>query len=206
MKIWDLPTRLYHWGQAVLVVAMIITGNLGEGPHFELGLLLITLILWRIVWGILGSETSRFSQFLAGPKRVFNYLSGREDDSVGHNPAGGWMVLAMILLLFIQCITGMVVGGLFDEVSITAPLITDEVYDLAVATHEWGSTILPYVIGVHLAAIAMYKVKGKPLVKAMVTGHSDLKTSRQVKLESTKKALIVLLFVVPFSAYFFYIL
>ncbi|ORT49571.1 hydrogenase [Vibrio sp. qd031] len=206
MQIWDLPTRLYHWGQAFLVVAMIITGNLSEGPHFELGLLLITLILWRIVWGLLGSETSRFSQFLAGPKRVFSYLSGREDDSVGHNPAGGWMVVVMILLLFIQCVTGMVVGGLFDEVSITALLITDDLYDLAVETHEWGSTILPYVIGVHLAAIAIYKIKGKPLVKAMVTGRTDRKSSRQVKLESTKKACIVLLFVVPISAYFFYIL
>lgn len=206
MQIWDLPTRLYHWGQAVLVVAMIITGNLGEGPHFELGLLLITLILWRIVWGLLGSETSRFSQFLAGPKRVLSYLSGRGDDSVGHNPAGGWMVLAMILLLFVQCLTGMIVGGLFDEASFTAPLINDEVYDLAVVTHEWGSTILPYVIGIHLAAIVLYKLKGKPLVKAMVTGKTETKAEGQVKLESSKKALLILMLVAPFGAYFFYIL
>jgi cytochrome b len=206
MQIWDLPTRLYHWGQALLVVAMIITGNLSEGPHFELGLLLMTLILWRIVWGFLGSETSRFSQFLAGPKRVFGYLSGQGDASVGHNPAGGWMVIAMILLLFVQCLTGMVVGGLFDEVSLTAPLITDEVFDLAVATHEWGSTLLPYVIGLHLTAIALYKLKGKSLVKAMVTGKANHQVAAQVKMASTKKAVIVLLLVAPFSAYFFYIL
>jgi cytochrome b len=116
------------------------------------------------------------------------------------------MVIAMILLLFVQCLTGMVVGGLFDEVSLTAPLITDEVYDLAVATHEWGSTLLPYVIGLHLAAIALYKLKGKPLVKAMVTGKANHQVAAQVKMASTKKAVIVLLLVAPFSAYFFYIL
>lgn len=91
MKVWDLSTRLYHWAQAGLFVALMASGFSGNGPHVQLGLAMMTLIVWRIVWGVVGSETSRFRQFLRSPKRVFNYLLGREPSRPGHNPAeDGW--------------------------------------------------------------------------------------------------------------------
>lgn len=85
MKIWDLPTRLYHWAQALLFLGLLITGNSGEGPHIPLGLALLTLLIWRIIWGWIGSQTSRFAQFIKPPRDVVHYFRGEITEKAGHN-------------------------------------------------------------------------------------------------------------------------
>ncbi|MCW8330957.1 cytochrome b/b6 domain-containing protein [Photobacterium sp. SDRW27] len=194
MKVWDFPTRLYHWLQAGLFVGLAASGFRGEGPHMYLGLGLFTLILWRIVWGFVGSETSRFKQFLRSPKGVLRYLLGRLPVTPGHNPAGGWMVVVMISLLLLQCLSGIVVAGLADNLPLAELWLTDAVFDISVMVHGICARLLPAVVGIHLFAILVYKLRSKPLVWAMVVGvQKKLSVSTgDVAIASNTRALLVL--------------
>ena len=170
MKIWDLATRLYHWAQALLFIALMASGLSGNGPHVQLGLALFTLLLWRLTWGVIGSETNLFRQFLRSPKGVITYLKGKSAATVGHNPAGGWMVATLLTTLLLQCISGMALGGLFD----TWPYSDVWLINNVLAGLEWLhltlADLLPLLIALHVGAILFYKLRGKPLLKAMITG------------------------------------
>ncbi|CAH1606436.1 cytochrome b/b6 domain-containing protein [Vibrio sp. MMG022] len=170
MKIWDLATRLYHWAQALLFMALMASGLSGNGPHVQLGLALFTLLLWRLTWGVIGSETSLFRQFLRSPKRVITYLKGKSAATVGHNPAGGWMVAALLTTLMLQCISGMALGGLFDTWPYSDVWLNDNVFVGIEWLHLTLADLLPLLIVLHVGAILFYKLRGKPLLKAMITG------------------------------------
>ncbi|MGF1867425.1 cytochrome b/b6 domain-containing protein [Enterovibrio norvegicus] len=169
MKIWDLPTRLYHWLQALLFTLLAITGFNATGPHELLGIALSGLLVWRILWGMFGSETSRFRQFLRSPNTVYRYMKGQHPHhGAGHNPAGGWMVIAMLSLLLTQCFVGMSMAGFFDAFLSDDSLLYDT--DLLVMMHLYGAYLLVATVALHISAIIFYKRKGTPLVKAMITG------------------------------------
>ena len=170
MKIWDLATRLYHWVQALLFIALMASGLSGNGPHVQLGLALFTLLLWRLTWGVIGSETSLFRQFLRSPKDVITYLKGKSAATVGHNPAGGWMVAALLTTLLLQCISGMALGGLFDTWPYSDVWLNDNVFVRIEWLHLTLADLLPLLIALHVGAILFYKLRGKPLLKAMITG------------------------------------
>ena len=170
MKIWDLATRLYHWAQALLFMALMASGLSGIGPHTQLGLMLFTLLLWRLIWGVIGSETSLFRQFLRGPKDVISYLGGKSTATVGHNPAGGWMVAALLTTLLLQCMSGMALSGLFDTWPYSDIWLNDNVFAKVEWLHLTLADLLPLLVTLHIGAIFFYKLKGKPLVKAMITG------------------------------------
>ncbi|CED57889.1 putative cytochrome B561 [Aliivibrio wodanis] len=196
MKIWDLPTRLYHWLQAVLFIGLAATGFNGEGPHIYLGLALFILIMWRIVWGIVGSDTSRFKHFISSPKRTIRYLLGKEPSKAGHNPAGSWMVISMIITLFIQCISGLILAGMFDHIPYAESILNDDVFDAVVIIHGICARLLPALVGFHLFAILVYKLRSKPLVWAMITGVQKKESYDQsysnIVFASNKRALLVL--------------
>nr|VVV05475.1 hypothetical protein AW0309160_02955 [Aliivibrio wodanis] len=196
MKIWDLPTRLYHWLQAILFIGLAATGFNGEGPHIYLGLALFILIMWRIVWGIVGSDTSRFKHFISSPKRTIRYLLGKEPSKAGHNPAGSWMVISMIITLFIQCISGLILAGMFDHIPYAESILNDDVFDAVVIIHGICARLLPALVGFHLFAILVYKLRSKPLVWAMITGVQKKESYDQsysnIVFASNKRALLVL--------------
>ncbi|MDC5849925.1 cytochrome b/b6 domain-containing protein [Vibrio europaeus] len=193
MKVWDLSTRLYHWAQAGLFMALLASGFSGNGPHVQLGLAMTTLIVWRMVWGFVGSETSRFRQFLRSPKRVLNYLLGRESSRPGHNPAGGWMVLTLLCALLVQCISGMALAGLLDNLPYAEVWLTDSVFSLLESAHLLLANLLPALVALHVGAIVFYKLRSKPLTWAMVTGKQTfLNQSGSVLLASQWRALLVL--------------
>ncbi|MGR5149794.1 cytochrome b/b6 domain-containing protein [Photobacterium alginatilyticum] len=170
MKVWDLATRLYHWFQAVLFIALIASGFSGNGPHVQLGLALFTLVLWRILWGLVGSQTSRFSQFIRSPITVLRHLTGKEPTQPGHNPAGGWMVVTMIFALFLQCFSGLALAGLLDNMPYMEYWLTDTVFSALESMHYILARVLPMLILTHVGAIVVYKLRSKPLVMAMLTG------------------------------------
>ena len=170
MKVWDLATRLYHWLQALLFIALLVSGNSGNGPHVQLGLALLTLILWRLIWGFVGSETSRFRYFVSSPITSLKYAAGRVTAKVGHNPLGAWMVLSLLSALLIQCISGLALAGLLDGLPLSHLWLTDTIFELLAQAHVMLAGVLPVLVGVHLAAILVYKLRGKGLVKAMITG------------------------------------
>lgn len=193
MKIWDLSTRVYHWTQAGLFIALMASGFSGNGPHIQLGLAMTTLVVWRLIWGFVGSETSRFQQFLRSPITVFRYLVGKERAKPGHNPAGGWMVITLISALLIQCISGLAMAGMLDGLPYADIWLTDGLFSLLESAHIVLVRLLPVLVSLHVIAILFYKLRAKPLTWAMVTGkqvkHSF--TSRVV-FASQWRALFVL--------------
>lgn len=173
MQVWDLSTRLYHWAQAVLFVLLVISGNEGEDVHVDLGIALAILVLWRIMWGVWGSETNRFTQFVRSPLYSLKYLMGKVGSGVGHNPAGGWMVVVMLITLLGQCVSGFALAGFLDNLPYAEVWFTDEVFDALEDFHVFASDFLPVLVVIHVLAILVYKLRKKPLLKAMLTGQQN---------------------------------
>ena len=190
-KIWDLPIRLYHWLQAIIVSALLITGlaDMGDSEwHYNLGFALLSLLLWRVIWGFVGSETARFAIFIPTKTRLLSYLRGHHVAYVGHNPAGALMVIGLLLLLAIQLTTGLIGAGVLDTL-ITAQ---DPFYETVAEVHEATAILLMVLIGLHISAILIYKMRGYGLTKAMFNGMLT-KVQWTPKMASNLWALVILL-------------
>ncbi|GAL17681.1 cytochrome b [Vibrio maritimus] len=197
IKIWDLSTRLYHWAQALIFFGLMATGITSNGPHVQLGLALFTLIVWRILWGLVGSETSRFSQFVRNPLNTVRYALGKSTSYIGHNPLGALMVITMLTTLLVQCLTGMMLAGLFDGLEAYGLIIPDALYEISEEVHILLADLLPIIIATHVGAIVIYKILGKGLLKAMITGYQSLDFNQSVPVLSSQiKALVVLIFAI----------
>jgi cytochrome b len=170
-RVWDLPVRLFHGAIVLLVPALWATHHWEQMDlHILLGEVMLGLILWRLLWGVLGSSTARFASFVKGPGAVLRYLRGGER-AFGHNPLGGWSVLIMLLALAVQ--TGL---GLFasDEDGIFfGPLASTnlETAHTIAERHETFFWVLVALIALHVAAILWYRfVRRDDLVTPMITG------------------------------------
>lgn len=180
MRIWDLPIRLFHWVLVCLIGFSWITYKQGWMDwHVISGYTILSLLLFRVVWGFIGSDTARFTFFLKSPLEALRHLSHlhrREPDTeIGHNAAGGWMVLVMLGLLFAQAITGL---GSNDDISVEGPLATrlgKDLSDQVTSLHRLGSNLILAVIGMHILAIVTYAaLKRHNLVRPMITGKKRL--------------------------------
>ncbi len=177
VRVWDLPTRLFHWSLTGAIVGLVGTGYAGGAMmywHARLGYLVLTLLLFRIVWGFVGGKWSRFQSFLYSPRRVLRYLRGEEGSSLGHNPIGALSVYAMLAGLIAQVATGLVSD---DQISFTGPLnrFVSEAQGLAATWFhkEVGQWALAVLILLHIAAIAFYMVRRhQNLIRPMIDGDS----------------------------------
>ena len=177
IKLWDLPTRLFHWLLVICISAALITGNIGGAAiewHGRIGLAIVGLIVFRVVWGLIGSSHARFASFTPTPASIRAYLRGQWR-GVGHNPLGALSVLGLLALVAVQLSTGLF-GN--DDIAFRGPLydlITKDLSDRLTGIHELTSNALIALIILHLAAIAFYThVKKDKLVKPMITGWKDL--------------------------------
>lgn len=181
MRVWDLPTRLFHWALLVCVVGSVISAEVGGSLmpwHFRLGYCVFTLVLWRVIWGLIGGRWSRFASFIFAPGTVVAYLrgQGRPADSVGHNPLGAGSVFAVLALLAAQVATGLLAD---DEIANVGPLnrlVSTATGLIATSWHKDITKVMLFVlVGLHVAAIAFYYFrKRENLVRPMVTGDKDL--------------------------------
>jgi cytochrome b len=182
VRVWDLPTRLFHWTLVLSVAALVVTGHVGGNAlvwHMRLGLLVLALLAFRLLWGMVGGRWSRFASFVRGPATLLRYLRGqhRAGDffEVGHNPLGALSVLAMIAVLALQVGTGLVAD---DEIATTGPLNKFVASATGLAATSWhkdaGQWLLIALVVLHLAAIAFHRWRGDDLVRAMVTGDKPL--------------------------------
>lgn len=172
-RLWDLPTRLFHWFLALAIVAASVSGQLGGGLmtlHGRIGLAVVGLLAFRLTWGVVGSTYARFGQFFPTPARIRAYLRGEWQGS-GHNPLGALSVFGLLGVLVAQAATGLFAN---DDIAFTGPL-----YDLAgkarsnglTAIHHLLSKIVYVLVALHLAAIAFYAFARKQnLVRPMLTG------------------------------------
>lgn len=178
-RVWDLPTRLFHWALAVCFVALVVTGQTGAFDwHFRLGYSVLTLLLFRLVWGVVGGHWSRFSSFVYRPSTIVRYLRGEVQalHNVGHNPLGFLSVLALLGFSLLQVFTGLFSD---DEIASSGPLtkfVSGKWVSLASEYHaDIGKVILIVLVLLHIAAIVFYKFKkGLNLVAPMLHGDKTL--------------------------------
>lgn len=179
VRVWDLPTRLFHWALALCVLALVITGNVGGEAmvwHFRFGYTVLTLLIFRVLWGFTGGHWSRWSSFHIRPSAVWNYLRQSPGTlAPGHSPLGALSALALLTMLLLQVATGLISD---DEIATAGPFVPWVASSLSAwATHwhtEIGKLILLLLVALHVAAIWFYRrFKKHYLTRAMVTGDQD---------------------------------
>ena len=176
IKLWDLPTRVFHWLLALAVGAAVLTAQLGGNlieVHAKLGLFIVGLLGFRLAWGVLGSSYARFAQFFPTPAGIKAYLRG-EWQGEGHNPLGALSVFGLLGVLTVQ-----VLSGLFsnDDIAFVGPLFElvgkDWSDRLSGLHHLFGDLVIGLVV-LHVAAIVFYvRVKKHNIVKPMITGWKE---------------------------------
>ena len=176
--IWDLPTRLFHWLLVVLVIISFVTGNIGGNAmqyHEWSGVTILALLLFRLVWGFAGSRESRFVTFIRGPAAVVRYatalLRSNSTPFLGHNPLGGWSIIAMLVTLLIQTVTGLFAN---DDIVTEGPLfdwVSKATSDTLTRVHKLNENVIIVLVSIHVLAVLFYLFyKRENLVKPMITG------------------------------------
>jgi len=216
VKVWDVPTRAFHWALVLLVLLSYLTGEFGgfdfTSPagnmvgnmqvHMWSGFGILTLLIFRIVWGFIGSTTSRFTDFIKGPSAMFDYMGGVARRSVkfiaGHNPAGGIVVIVMLLLLLAQAGTGLFAKE-DDFFGVAGPLnglVDEETGKQITGIHQQIWTYIEILVVVHILANLFYWLVLKHnLIPAMFSGVREAPADASVthvKFVSNIVALIVL--------------
>jgi cytochrome b len=184
LRVWDLPTRVFHWALAFSVLGLIISGTLGGGAmewHIKIGYLVASLLIFRIIWGFVGGYWSRFIQFFYSPITILRYLRGHSMPSheVGHNPLGSLSVWGMLFILGAQVASGLVSD---DEIATQGPLarfVSSANSLLATSYHKhWGKWIIMALVSLHVAALLFYLYKKKQnLIQPMVIGDKSFESS-----------------------------
>lgn len=179
VRVWDLPTRAFHWALALAVAGSVISAKLGGNAmtwHFRFGYAVLALLAFRLVWGLVGGRWSRFASFVYAPATLWRYLRGRQGPGetldVGHSPLGALSVFALLGVLAVQLGTGLVSD---DEIANLGPLNRFVSSDTALAATGWhkhyGEWLLLGLVGLHVLAIAWYAwARRRNLVGPMVRG------------------------------------
>ena len=178
IRLWDRPTRLFHWLLAASVGLAYVTGENGGNAlvlHGRLGFFIIGLVSFRILWGLIGSTYARFTQFVRGPAAIRAYLAGQWH-GVGHNPLGALSVLGLLALVSMQVATGLFAWN--DDIGYAGPfhaLVSEATGQIATMLHHKIVKVLLLLVGVHVGAIFFYAhVKKENLLRPMIHGRKTL--------------------------------
>jgi cytochrome b len=188
-RVWDLPIRLFHWALVILIALQWASAEfnlLSMDWHFRIGYAILGLLLFRIAWGFVGSQSARFGQFLAGPRRITAYLPRallREADAdPGHNPLGAWSAIALIGVVLAQAITGLFSS---DDIALFGPLaerVDGKVMDWMTDMHELLPDVLIALVVLHLLAVTYHALwKRENLIGAMFSGRKRLPADPQLR-------------------------
>ena len=183
IRVWDLPIRVFHWLLVLCIIGSLVSVNLGENAiewHAYFGYSVLTLLIFRIVWGFVGSTHARFASFLPNRESVLNYLQGKAPRVLGHNPIGALSVFALLFVLSVQVLTGLFVD---DEITFQGPLakyVPNWVVSFFSEIHEGNQVVIYILITIHIAAILYYKkFKGEDLIKPMISGDKEIDLSEE---------------------------
>lgn len=182
LRIWDLPTRIFHWILVICITGAVICVNIGGNLmqwHAYFGYAALSLVLFRVLWGFIGAVHSRFTTFVPSPQRLIAFLSGKEGSGLGHNPLGSLSVIALLLVVGIQASTGLFTD---DDIAFQGPLakyVSNATVSLLSSIHALNSNILFGLIGLHLVAIAYYQwVKRESILMPMIHGDKQVNVER----------------------------
>jgi cytochrome b len=172
VTVWDPLIRITHWSFPLLIPTMWWTAeNSKWALHRQIGLVLLGLLVFRILWGLLGPETARFANFVKGPGAVSAYLRGQARHTIGHSPLGGWSTVVLLGAMLMQVGMGLFAGDPYDGMTGPLnPLVGVLAADTITELHETFFWVIVGLIGLHLAAITFYAVRGDDLLSAMVGG------------------------------------
>lgn len=174
IAIWDLPTRLFHWSLVGLIAFSWWTAEEHyDDLHLYSGFAVLSLLLFRILWGFVGSSTARFANFVRGPRAVFGYLRG-DWRGIGHNPLGALSAIALIGLVALQVGLGLI--GSDEDGLMQGPLahlVSADTSETAIDLHEDLFNVLLLFVGLHVAAVLYYFLRGKNLVVPMFSGRGE---------------------------------
>lgn len=181
IRIWDLPIRLFHWLLVLCIITSFVTVKIGGNAmelHALSGYCILTLIIFRVCWGLIGSYHARFINFVPSPKRLFQYLTGKISGGLGHNPLGALSVLALLTSVGVQAVTGLFTN---DDIAFEGPFakyVSSGTVELITSIHYFNEKILIAVIALHLCAILYYqKFKGENLIRPMLLGDKEIDPS-----------------------------
>jgi cytochrome b len=204
-RVWDLPTRLFHWLLAFLVIALIVSAHIGGNAmewHFRFGYAVLSLLAFRILWGFVGGYWSRFARFFYGPATAWRYFRGRsrpdEFHDVGHNPLGSFSVYALLIVLVVQVVSGLVSD---DEIASSGPLVRFVSSGLSSKASAWHADVGQWLIialaALHVLAVLFYVVvKHKQLIGPMISGDKTLPADVPPSLDGwPRRGLALVLFV-----------
>jgi cytochrome b len=170
--VWDVPTRLFHWALALLIPFMWWSSTSERMAWHKLGgFAVVALLVFRTAWGVFGSQTARFKNFIRGPGFVWRYLRGKADAAIGHNPLGGWSIAAMLMLVSAEAGLGLV--ALDEDGLESGPLAAFAGFDGARLASHWHAVIFDWLvllIALHIGAVFAYLAFGKNLIGPMLTG------------------------------------
>jgi cytochrome b len=177
VKVWDLPTRLFHWLIVLVVGFSWYSAETGMMEwHYRSGIVAIALLAFRLIWGFAGGSTARFSHFVRSPQRAWRYLRSPAGPPAapGHNPLGGYSVVAMLLALIGQVASGVFavdVDGL--ESGPLSYLVSFDQGRIAAEVHEVAFTVIQALVLLHVVAILYYRLRGRRLLVPMITGRDS---------------------------------
>ena len=204
VRVWDLPTRLFHWTLAVTLVASVVSAKIGGNAmvwHFRFGCVVLALIAFRVLWGLVGGRWSRFASFIYAPATLLRYLRGQarpgEHLDVGHSPLGSLSVFALLAVVGVQVATGLVAD---DEIANIGPLnrfVSSDTVSQATGWHkEYGQWLLIALVVLHVLAIVFYLVKKRlNLVKPMVLGDKPLPAGTPASADGLAQRLLALVLI-----------
>jgi cytochrome b len=204
--VWDIPVRLFHWLLVLCLLGQWITAEILEDAmdiHFYIGYFTLGLIIFRLIWGLVGTKYAKFSSFIAGPKAMLTYLqlilSKQHNLSIGHNPVGGLILPAVLILVGLQAISGLFTS---DDIVYSGPY-----YDSADAElQQWMQwlhhnifNVLLAIIAVHLVAIGWYLIFLKHnLIRPMLDGKKAVALKEGIPHSQILKAILVMCLVAAF--------
>jgi cytochrome b len=176
IRVWDVPTRVTHWLVVLLVVLSWWTAENGRMEwHRWSGYTMLALVIFRIYWGLVGSSTARFGQFVRGPRAIASYLRGAWAAAPGHNPLGALSVIALLALLAAQVLLGLFavdVDGI--ESGPLSSYVSFEAGRTASKWHEAVFDVLSWLIALHIAAVLYYVfIRKQKIVAAMIHGKRE---------------------------------
>ena len=183
IRVWDLPIRVFHWLLVLCIVGSLVSANLGNNAvewHAYFGYSVLILLIFRILWGFVGSTHARFTSFFPNREKILNYLQGNAPRVLGHNPLGALSVFALLLVLSVQVLTGLFVD---DEITFQGPLakyISNSLVSILSEIHEGNQVVIYTLITIHIAAIIYYKkFKGEDLITPMIRGDKEIDPSEE---------------------------
>ncbi|MEP0355497.1 cytochrome b/b6 domain-containing protein [Paraglaciecola sp.] len=204
--VWDLPVRLFHWLLVICIFAQWLTVEILEDAtdiHFYIGYFTLGLIIFRLIWGVVGTTYSRFTSFIAGPKSIFAYLKSlttkEHVTTVGHNSVGGLMLPAVLLLVGLQAVSGLFIT---DDIINEGPYYasaSETLKSYMMWLHNNIFDVLLGLIAVHLLAIFYYQFALKhDLISPMFTGKKVVKPSEAISSSRLLLAVIIVVLVAIF--------